>query len=156
VIVQHMPAGFTRAFADHLNEECRVQVREAVSGDVLRPGLALVAPGGRHLRVRRVASGLEALVVGGPLVSRHRPSVDLMFESVAEVAGPNAVAALLTGMGDDGALGMQKLKAAGAVTFAQDEESSVVYGMPKAAVDLGAVDEITPLAELGRALLRHC
>jgi two-component system chemotaxis response regulator CheB len=155
LIVQHMPAGFTRAFAEHLNDVCRVEVREAADGDALKPGLALIAPGGRHLRVRRRAARLEAEVTGGALVSRHRPSVDVLFESVAECIGPLAVAALLTGMGDDGALGMQKLKQAGALTLAQDEESSVVYGMPKAAVDLGAVDEIASLAEMAGALARH-
>jgi two-component system chemotaxis response regulator CheB len=155
LIVQHMPAGFTRAFAEHLNEVSRIEVREAAQGDVLKPGLALVAPGGRHLRVRRVKGRLEAEVVGGPLVSRHRPSVDVLFESVAECVGPLAVGALLTGMGDDGALGMQKLKQAGALTLAQDEESSVVYGMPKSAVDLGAVDEIASLSSMGRAIVRH-
>jgi two-component system, chemotaxis family, protein-glutamate methylesterase/glutaminase len=155
LIVQHMPAGFTRAFSEHLNDVSRVEVREAAQGDVLKPGLALVAPGGRHLRVRRVKGHLEAEVVGGPLVSRHRPSVDVLFESVAECVGPLAIAAILTGMGDDGALGMQKLKQAGALTLAQDEESSVVYGMPKSAVDLGAVDEIASLSDMGRAIVRH-
>ena len=156
LVVQHMPAGFTFAFAKHLNDTCRIEVREAISGDALRPGLALIAPGGRHLRVRRVPAGLEAVVGTGPLVSRHRPSVDLLFESVAECVGRTAVAALLTGMGDDGALGLQKLKAAGAYTLAQDELSSAVYGMPKAAVDLGAVDEVAALDELAAAVLRRC
>jgi two-component system chemotaxis response regulator CheB len=155
LIVQHMPAGFTRAFADHLNEVCSVEVREATSGDVLQPGLVLIAAGGKHLRVRRCGARLEAEVTGGALVSRHRPSVDVLFASVAETVGASAVAALLTGMGEDGALGMQRLKQAGAVTLAQDEESSVVYGMPKAAVDLGAVDEIASLSDLPRALTRH-
>jgi two-component system chemotaxis response regulator CheB len=156
VVVQHMPAGFTAPFAKHLDATSRIEVREAVTGDRLRPGLALIAPGGRHLRVRRVSGGLEVLVAPGPLVSRHRPSVDVLFESVAECAGAGAVAALLTGMGDDGARGMQQLKAAGAVTIAQDEPSSVVYGMPKSAVELGAVDEITSLDALAAAILRHC
>jgi two-component system chemotaxis response regulator CheB len=155
LIVQHMPAGFTRAFAEHLNEVCRCEVREAVDGDALKPGLALIAPGGRHLRVRRRGGRLEAEVTGGALVSRHRPSVDVLFESVAACVGPLAVAALLTGMGDDGALGMQRLKQSGALTLAQDEESSVVYGMPKSAVDLGAVDEIASLADMTRAIARH-
>jgi len=156
LVVQHMPAGFTAPFAKHLNETCRIEVREAASGDRLRPGLALIAPGGRHLKVQRVAGGLEAVVLGGPLVSRHRPSVDLLFESVAECAGATAVAALLTGMGDDGALGMQKLKAAGAHTIAQDEASSVVYGMPKSAVDLGAAIETAALQDIAAAILRRC
>ncbi|HWP09595.1 MAG TPA: chemotaxis response regulator protein-glutamate methylesterase [Polyangiaceae bacterium] len=156
VVVQHMPAGFTSAFAKHLDQTCAIEVREAVSGDRLRPGLALIAPGGRHLRVQRVGAALEAVVVTGPLVSRHRPSVDVLFESVAECAGRNAVAALLTGMGDDGALGLGRLKTSGARTIAQDEATSVVYGMPKAAVDLGAVDETAPLEELAATILSHC
>jgi two-component system chemotaxis response regulator CheB len=151
-----MPGGFTAAFAKHLNDTCNIAVREAVSGDRLRPGLALIAPGGRHLRVQRVGAALEAIVVGGPLVSRHRPSVDVLFESVAEHVGPNAVAALLTGMGDDGALGLGRLKTSGACTLAQDEATSAVYGMPKAAVDLGAVDETVPLDELASVILGHC
>jgi two-component system chemotaxis response regulator CheB len=156
LVVQHMPAGFTRAFAKHLDEVSRIDVREAVAGDRLRPGLAVIAPGGRHLRVRRAGTGLEVLVAGGPLVSRHRPSVDVLFESVAECVGQCAVAALLTGMGDDGARGMQKLRDVRAYTLAQDEQSSVVYGMPKAAVDLGVVDEIANLDVLGAAILRQC
>jgi two-component system chemotaxis response regulator CheB len=115
----------------------------------------LIAPGGTHLRVRRRGPALEAVVSPGPLVSRHRPSVDVLFESAAECAGASTVAALLTGMGDDGACGMQRLKAAGAVTIAQDEPSSVVYGMPKAAIDRGAVDEIVSLDAIAAAILRH-
>jgi two-component system, chemotaxis family, protein-glutamate methylesterase/glutaminase len=156
VIVQHMPAGFTHAFAEHLNRTSRMEVREACSGDVLRPGLALIAPGGKHLCVRRVAARLDVAVVGGPLVSRHRPSVDLLFQSVAEVVGSGAIGVLLTGMGDDGAQGMRALKGSGAVTLAQDEASAVVYGMPKAALDLGAVDEVAPLEGMAEAILRQC
>jgi two-component system chemotaxis response regulator CheB len=156
LIVQHMPAGFTRAFAQHLNQMSPLEVREAESGDTLRPGLALIAPGGRHLRVRRSAARIDVEVVGGPLVSRHRPSVDLLFESVADAVGAGAVGVLLTGMGDDGARGMKKLKESGAVTLAQDEASAVVFGMPKAALDLGAVDEISSLDEMPAAILRHC
>jgi two-component system, chemotaxis family, protein-glutamate methylesterase/glutaminase len=156
VIVQHMPAGFTHAFAQHLNRTSRIEVREASHGDVLRPGVALIAPGGKHLCVRRVAARLEVAVVGGPLVSRHRPSVDLLFQSVAEVVGPGAIGVILTGMGDDGARGMRALKESGAVTLAQDEASAVVFGMPKAALDLGAVDEVSPLDGMAESILRQC
>jgi two-component system chemotaxis response regulator CheB len=155
-VVQHMPAGFTRAFADRLNETTPITVREAASGDTLRPGLALIAPGGRHLLVRETAGELWVEVIDGPLVSRHRPSVDMLFGSVAENVGADAIGVMLTGMGDDGAQGLLQMKQAGAVTFAQDEESSVVFGMPKAAIDIGAVDEITSLDALGDTLLRHC
>jgi len=155
-IVQHMPAGFTKAFADRLNEISPIAVREAASGDVLRRGLALIAPGGRHLLVRETARELWVEVIDGPLVSRHRPSVDVLFGSVAENVGADSIGVVLTGMGDDGAQGLLRMKQAGATTFAQDEETSVVFGMPKAAIDLGAVDEIASLDALGGTLLRHC
>lgn len=153
VVVQHMPAGFTRAFAAMLDTQCAIEVREAISGDVLRPGLALIAPGGRHLSVKNVGGQLLADVMGGPLVSRHRPSVDVLFESVAQEVGARSVAALLTGMGNDGVLGLQCLKRVGAVTLAQDEASSAVYGMPKAAVDVGAAQTVVPLALMSQAIL---
>ena len=156
VVVQHMPAGFTNAFAKRLSELSRIEVREAVTGDVLQRGLALIAPGGRHLVVRSSGSKLWVEVLDGPLVSRHRPSVDTLFESVAEAMGKAAVAAILTGMGDDGARGMLKMREAGAATLAQDEASSVVFGMPKAAVDYGSVLEVASLDEMARAILRHC
>jgi two-component system chemotaxis response regulator CheB len=154
VIAQHMPAGFTKAFAAMLDRDCALEVREAVGGDVLRPGLALVAPGGRHLTIKRAAGRLLADVASGPLVSRHRPSVDVLFESVARELGPRAMGVLLTGMGDDGARGMLALQQAGARTFAQDEASSVVYGMPKAAVDLGAVSQSVSLELMADAISR--
>ncbi|HWZ90462.1 MAG TPA: CheB methylesterase domain-containing protein, partial [Polyangiaceae bacterium] len=156
VVVQHMPAGFTKAFANRLDELAPVTVREATTGDVLRRGLALVAPGGRHLVVRSNAKERWVEVIDGPLVSRHRPSVDLLFESVAESVGGAAVGVMLTGMGDDGARGLRRMKDAGAATLAQDEASSVVFGMPKAAIDAGGVDEITTLDDMARAVLRHC
>jgi two-component system chemotaxis response regulator CheB len=155
LVAQHMPAGFTRAFAEMLNRECVIEVREAVAGDLLRPGLALIAPGGRHLTLRRAAGHLLADLGSGPLVCRHRPSVDVLFESVAEEVGSHAVAALLTGMGDDGARGLSSLKRVGAITFAQDEASSVVFGMPKAAIDLGAASEIASLDGMAEAMLRR-
>jgi len=130
-------------------------VREAVSGDLLRPGLALIAPGGRHLTVKRAAGHLLADLSGGPLVSRHRPSVDVLFESVAREVGSRAVGVLLTGMGDDGARGLLTMKQAGSATLAQDEASSVVYGMPKAAFELGASDEVASLESMADAVLRR-
>jgi two-component system chemotaxis response regulator CheB len=153
LVVQHMPAGFTRAFAGMLDKLCAIEVREAVNGDLLRPGLALIAPGGKHLSVKSLGGQLTAEVSAGPLVSRHRPSVDVLFESVAQQVGAGAVAALLTGMGDDGARGLHLLKAAGAATLAQDEATSVVFGMPKVAIDCGAADEVVALEGMAKALL---
>jgi two-component system chemotaxis response regulator CheB len=153
LVVQHMPAGFTRAFAGMLDKQCAIEVREAANGDLLRPGLALIAPGGKHLSVKSVSGQLIAEVAGGPLVSRHRPSVDVLFESVAQQVGARAVAALLTGMGDDGARGLQLLRAAGAATLAQDEATSVVFGMPKAAIDCGAAEDTVALEGMCQALL---
>jgi two-component system chemotaxis response regulator CheB len=155
VVAQHMPAGFTRAFAAMLDRECAIEVREAAAGDLLRPGLALIAPGGRHLTLKRAAGHLLADVAGGPLVSRHRPSVDVLFESVARELGARAVGVLLTGMGDDGARGLQALHAAGAATLAQDEASSVVYGMPKAAAELGAARDVCALEAMADTILRR-
>jgi two-component system, chemotaxis family, protein-glutamate methylesterase/glutaminase len=154
VVAQHMPAGFTRAFANMLDRECAIEVREAVAGDLLRPGLALIAPGGRHLTLKRAAGHLLADLTSGPLVSRHRPSVDVLFESVAQELGPRAVGVLLTGMGEDGARGLAALRQAGAATLAQDEASSVVFGMPKAAIDLGAADDVVALDTMAEVLLR--
>jgi two-component system chemotaxis response regulator CheB len=155
LVAQHMPAGFTRAFANMLNRECAIEVREAAAGDLLRPGLALIAPGGRHLTVKRAAGHLLADVTGGPLVSRHRPSVDVLFESVSKELGPRAIGVLLTGMGDDGARGLAALKQGGAATLAQDEASSVVFGMPKAAIDLGAAQDVASLDAMSDAILRR-
>ena len=153
LIVQHMPEGFTRAFAARLDRECPMRVREARSGDRLEAGLALVAPGGRHLVLQDLGQGPHVCVVDGPLVSRHRPSVDMLFESVAATIGPLAIGIVLTGMGDDGARGMELLKRSGAYTLAQDEASSVVFGMPKAAIDKGAVDKVAPIDRIGEAVL---
>jgi two-component system chemotaxis response regulator CheB len=154
LIVQHMPEGFTAAFARRLDASCRIQVREAVDGDEVLPGRALVAPGNRHLLLSRRGGRFVAAVQDGPLVSRHRPSADVLFRSVAQQAGPAATGAILTGMGNDGAAGLLEMKQAGAATYAQSEESCVVYGMPKEAVALGAVDEILPLEDIAVALLR--
>lgn len=155
LVAQHMPAGFTRAFANMLDRECGIEVREAAAGDLVKPGLALIAPGGRHLTLRRAAGHFIADITSGPLVSRHRPSVDVLFESVAKEVGSAAVGVLLTGMGDDGARGLMSLKQVGASTFAQDEASSVVFGMPKAAIDLGAANEIASLDAMADAILRR-
>ena len=153
VIVQHMPAGFTAAFARQLDRTCPVRVAEAFDGARVEPGLALVAPGGRHLRVGRRGGALVVEVDDGPLVSRHRPSVDVLFRSVARVAGSDAVGVLLTGMGDDGADGLGEMKRAGAHTIAQNEASSIVFGMPREAIVRGAVDEVAPLGRIAAAIL---
>jgi two-component system chemotaxis response regulator CheB len=138
VIVQHMPEGFTKAFAARLDASCAIKVKEAAHGDLVTRGCALIAPGNRHMLVRRGAT-YYVEIADGPLVSRHRPSVDVLFRSVAQVAGRNALGVIMTGMGDDGAEGLLKMKEAGAFTMAQDEESCVVFGMPKEAMDRGAV-----------------
>jgi two-component system, chemotaxis family, protein-glutamate methylesterase/glutaminase len=153
-IVQHMPEVFTNQFARRLDACCRIRVKEAEPNDALVPGRALVAPGNRHLAVRRSGAHYVVDVLDGPPVSLHRPSVNVLFRSAAQAAGPNAMGVLLTGMGDDGAEGMAELKAAGARTIAQDEETCVVFGMPREAIVRGAVDEILPLGRIPHALLR--
>ncbi len=153
VIVQHMPEGFTRAFADRLNETCRIEVKEAADGDRILEGRALVAPGNRHLEVRRSGAHYVVEVRDGPLVSRHRPSVDVLFRSVARAASANAVGVIMTGMGSDGADGLMEMKRAGAATVAQDEASCVVFGMPKEAIEKGAVDDVAPLARIPGVML---
>jgi two-component system chemotaxis response regulator CheB len=153
VIVQHMPGAFTGQFARRLNEHCPIEVREAVSGDVIRSGVALIAPGGRHIRVVRVGTECQVHLDDGPTVSGHRPSVDVLFESVAAVVGANATAALLTGMGSDGARGMLAVKEKGGLTIAQSEESCIVFGMPGVAVALGAAQEVLHLDRIAERLL---
>jgi two-component system chemotaxis response regulator CheB len=152
-IVQHIPPVFSKAFADRLNETCAFEVREAASGDEVRPGLALVAPGDYHMMVLWNNGGYRIVLNQSPPAHYTRPAVDMLFNSAAVCAGNHAVAALLTGMGSDGASGMLKLKAAGAMTFAQNEKTCVVYGMPRAAVELGAVNRILPLDEIPDALV---
>lgn len=154
-IVQHMPEKFTASLAERLNRLCQIEVREAVHGDRLRPGLALIAPGGRHMQLRRSGAYYHVDVVDGPPVNRHRPSVDVLFRSVARHAGRNAVGAILTGMGDDGARGLLEMMQAGAETIAQDEASCVVYGMPREAVRLGGARQVAPLGDMARLLLRE-
>lgn len=153
VIVQHMPEHFTAAFAKRLNGLCRIEVREAQNGDRVRPGLALIAPGSKHMLLKRSGALYHVEVIDGPLVSRHRPSVDVLFRSAAKYAGRNAVGVIMTGMGDDGASGLLEMKQAGAHTFAQDEASSVVFGMPKEAIKKGAADEVAPLDEIPYRLM---
>ncbi len=155
LVVQHMPEPFTEAFARRLDEVCRIEVKHAQDGDLVLRGRALIAQGNQHLLLRRGAGGFVAEVRGGELVSRHRPSVDLLFRSVAEVAGAAAVGVILTGMGDDGAEGLRRLKMAGASTIAQDEDSCVVFGMPKEAIARDVVDEVAPLSGIADAILRH-
>jgi two-component system, chemotaxis family, protein-glutamate methylesterase/glutaminase len=153
VIVQHMPEAFTRAFAERLNGICAIEVREAQTGDTLRPGLALIAPGNMHMVLQRSGAVYSVEVKDGPRVHHQRPAVDVLFRSVARHAGQNAIGVILTGMGSDGAEGMLEMKQAGARTIAQDEASCVVYGMPKEAVSLGAVDKISPLLRVTDEIL---
>ncbi|MGX9966826.1 protein-glutamate methylesterase/protein-glutamine glutaminase [Roseomonas sp. F4] len=145
VIVQHMPERFTAAFARRLDGLCRIDVKEAEDGDAVLPGRALIAPGNRHMLLHRSGARYCVAIKDGPLVSRHRPSVDVLFRSAAQYAGPNAVGFIMTGMGDDGARGLLEMRKAGATTFAQDEESCVVFGMPKEAIALGGAERIIPL-----------
>ncbi len=145
VIVQHMPEKFTAAFAKRLNGLCEVEVKEAVDGDPVLRGHVLIAPGDQHMLLERQGARYHVSVRPGPLVSRHRPSVDVLFRSAARSAGSNAMAVIMTGMGDDGARGMLEMHQAGAYTVAQDEASSVVFGMPKEAIARGGVDKILPL-----------
>lgn len=153
VIVQHMPEGFTGAFAQRLNQTCRIDVKEAATGDRVVAGRALIAPGNRHTLVRRSGAFYLIEVVDGPLVSRHRPSVDVLFRSVAQAVGQNAIGIIMTGMGSDGAEGLLEMKQAGALTLAQDEASCVVFGMPKEAIDRGAVDKVVGLGQLAPWIL---
>jgi two-component system chemotaxis response regulator CheB len=152
VITQHMPPNFTRSFAERLNGLCRMNVHEAKDGERLLPGNAYIAPGDKHLEVVRHGADYRIRLNNGPLVSGHKPAVDVMFASLAKVAGNNTIATVLTGMGKDGAKGLLELKNAGAITMVQDEASCVVYGMPKAAVENGASSHIFPLEKMSMAL----
>ncbi|MHB8907582.1 MAG: protein-glutamate methylesterase/protein-glutamine glutaminase [Syntrophales bacterium] len=156
VVVQHMPENFTAAFARRLDSICRVSIKEAAEDDTVIPGRALIAPGNRHLLLKRSGARYYVEVKDGPLVSRHRPSVDVLFRSTARYAGKNAVGVIMTGMGDDGANGMKEMKDAGAATIAQDEESCVVFGMPHEAIKRGAVDKVMPLDAIAAEVLRLC
>lgn len=154
IIVQHMPAGFTASFADRLNKVCKIEVREARNGDSVAPGVALVAPGNFHLLLQRSGASYSVVLKNGPAVHFQRPSVDVMFQSVARNAGKNAVGVILTGMGADGASGMRAMHETGARTIAQDEHSCVVFGMPKEAIKLGGVDEIMPLSNIPQGIFQ--
>jgi len=153
VVVQHMPEKFTAMFAERLNNLCQIEVREAKNGDRVMPGRALIAPGGRHMMLKRNGAQYVVEVVDGPLVNRHKPSVDVLFRSVAKFAGANALGIIMTGMGDDGARGMKEMHATGARTIAQDEASCVVFGMPKEAIKLGGVDQVIALEQIPQAIV---
>jgi two-component system chemotaxis response regulator CheB len=154
VVVQHMPAGFTRSFAQRLDTLCRVNVKEAEDGDRVLAGHVLLAPGSFHMEVRRSGTETRARVFSAEPVNRHRPSVDVLFESCAQALGPNAVGIILTGMGADGARGLLSMLKAGARTIAQDEASCVVFGMPREAIALGAAEQVMPLSSIAAASLR--
>lgn len=155
VIVQHMPAGVTRAFADRLNSLCTMEVREARDGDQLRPGLALLAPGSHHMAVRKAGSIYSVHLVDAPPINYHRPSVDLTLKAVARTAGANAVGVILTGMGRDGAQGLLEMRQAGARTIAQDEATSIIYGMPKVAAELGGAEQVLALDKIGSGIVKQ-
>jgi two-component system chemotaxis response regulator CheB len=155
VVVQHMPEKFTAAFAARLNSICEIEVKEAANGDRVIPGRALIAPGGKHMSIKRSGAQYIAEVQDGPLVNRHRPSVDVLFRSVAKWAGKNALGIIMTGMGDDGARGLKEMFNVGAQTIGQDEQTCVVYGMPKEAVKLGAVQQEIPLPAIAGAIERY-
>ena len=153
VIVQHMPAVFTAMFSDRLNQLCKIEVREAKNGDRVQAGRALIAPGGKHMTLKRNGAQYTVEVSDGPLVNRHKPSVDVLFRSVAQTAGANALGIIMTGMGDDGARGLKEMNDAGAKTIAQDEASCTVFGMPKEAIKLGAADLVMPLDRIPTAIV---
>lgn len=155
VIVQHMPEKFTTMFADRLNTLCALEVREAKDGDRVLPGRALIAPGGLHMMLKRSGAQYYVSVADGPVVNRHKPSVDVLFRSVAQVAGRNALGVIMTGMGDDGARGMKEMHDAGAQTIAEDESTCVVFGMPKVAIDMGGVDKIVPLDRIPQEIMAY-
>ncbi len=156
LIVQHMPEHFTKSFADRLDSICKITVKEAENNDTVLRGRALIAPGGKHMILKRSGAKYYVEVRDGSLVSRHRPSVDVLFRSAARYAGKNCVGVIMTGMGDDGAKGMLEMKEAGAYNFAQDEATSLIFGMPKEAIKMGGVDMIMPLNQLPMAVLRKC
>jgi two-component system chemotaxis response regulator CheB len=156
VIVQHMPENFTAAFAKRLNSICRVTVKEAENNDSVVRGHVLIAPGNKHTLLKRSGARYYVEVKDGPLVSRHRPSVDVLFRSAARYAGKNAVGIILTGMGDDGAHGMKEMHDAGSRTIAQDEATCVVFGMPNEAIKLGGVDKVMPLDKIAAEMMRLC
>ncbi|MEJ5260279.1 MAG: chemotaxis response regulator protein-glutamate methylesterase [Anaerohalosphaeraceae bacterium] len=155
VVVQHMPAQFTRSFAERLNSECKVQVKEAADGDSVIPGRVLIAPGGYHMVLQRSGANYYVSIKDGPAVCHQKPSVEVLFNSVAKYAGPNAVGAILTGMGNDGAKGLLAMRQAGAHTIAQDEATCIVFGMPKEAIKLDAAEVVLPLDKIASALIQY-
>jgi two-component system chemotaxis response regulator CheB len=155
MIVQHMPEKFTRSFADRLNKLCKIQVKEAEPGDSVISGRALIAPGNKHMALQRSGARYFAEILDGPLVNRHKPSADVLFRSAATYAGKNSIGIIMTGMGSDGAKGLLEMKQAGAGTIAQDEASCVVFGMPKEAIKLNAVDRILPLEKISSYILAN-
>lgn len=156
VVVQHMPQNFTKAFADRLNSICQVQVKEAVDGEYLATGKVLIAPGNQHMEIRRSGINYYVTLFDGPMMFHQRPAVEILFNSVAKYAGQNAVGAILTGMGKDGAQGLLNMRQAGANTVAQDERTSIVFGMPKEAIDIGAAQVVKPLQSIAQTLLDFC
>ncbi|GHC33044.1 protein-glutamate methylesterase/protein-glutamine glutaminase [Aidingimonas halophila] len=154
MITQHMPGGFTRSFAERLDKLCRITVKEAQEGERVLPGHAYIAPGDTHLKLGRSGANYVVRLDSGAPVNRHRPSVDVLFRSAANVAGRNAIGVLLTGMGKDGAAGLLEMKQAGARTVAQDEESCVVFGMPREAIAMGAADDVVPLMDIAPRLMK--
>ncbi len=155
VIVQHMPEKFTAAFADRLNRRCQIEVKEAENGDRVREGLALIAPGGKHMSLVKRDDSYVVRIKPGPAVNRHCPSVDVLFNSVAKCCAANAVGFILTGMGSDGAKGMKSMFDSGCTTYAQNEESCVVFGMPKEAIKIGGVKYTISLEDIADAILQH-
>ena len=155
-IVQHMPENFTKSFAKRLDSICKISVKEAEDGDSLIRGRALIAPGNYHMLLKRSGARYYVEIKEGPLVSRHRPSVDVLFRSAARYAGKNAVGVIMTGMGDDGAKGMLELKEAGAYTIAQDENTCVVFGMPHEAIKLGGAEKVLPLQNIASHVMLNC
>lgn len=156
VVVQHMPQNFTKAFADRLNQICQVQVKEAEDGEYLATGKVLIAPGNKHMEIRRSGINYYVTLFDGPMVFHQRPAVELLFNSVAQYAGQNAVGAILTGMGKDGALGLLNMRNAGAATIAQDERTCIVFGMPKEAIEVGAAQVVKPLPQIAQTILDFC
>ncbi len=154
VIVQHMPEGFTAAFSQRLNSICQISIKEAANNDTVLPGHALIAPGNHHILLKRSGARYYVEIKDGPLVSRHRPSVDVLFRSAAKYVGKNAIGVIMTGMGDDGAKGMSEMKETGAYNIAQDEKSCIVFGMPKEAIKLGGTDKILPLESIPAEIMR--
>lgn len=156
VIVQHMPQNFTKAFADRLNDICQVKVKEAEDGEYLASGKVLIAPGNRHMEIRRSGINYYVTLFDGPMVFHQRPAVEILFNSVAQYAGQNAIGVILTGMGKDGAQGLLNMRKAGAATIAQDERTCIVFGMPKEAIDIGAAQVVKPLPNIAQTILDFC